>query len=69
MTYLYCLYSIFNKFTGSISLEINNQYTTMMSDIAKTDKMFGVVLSDGKGQFCEIGTAVENIKQEFYRGE
>lgn len=50
-------------------MEINNQYTTMMSDIAKTDKMFGVVLSDGKGQFCEIGTAVENIKQEFYRGE
>ena len=41
----------------------------MMMDIEKTDKMFGVVFSDGKGQFCEIGTAVENIKQEFYRGK
>ena len=50
-------------------MTINNQYTTMMTDIEKTDKMFGVVFSDGKGQFCEIGTAVENIKQEFYRGK
>ena len=50
-------------------MRIDNQYTTMMTDIEKTDKMFGVVFSDGKGQFCEIGTAVENIKQEFYRGK
>jgi hypothetical protein len=40
----------------------------MMEDILKTDKMFGVVMSDGKGQFCDVGTAVENIKQEIYRG-
>ena len=37
-------------------MRIDNQYTTMMTDIEKTDKMFGVVFSDGKGQFCEIGT-------------
>jgi hypothetical protein len=41
----------------------------MMDDINKTDKMFGVVMSDGKGQFCEVGTAVENVKQEIFRGE
>jgi hypothetical protein len=40
----------------------------MMEDILKTDKMFGVVMSDGKGQFCDVGTAVENIKQEIHRG-
>jgi Lon protease-like protein len=40
----------------------------MMEDILRTDKMFGVVMSDGKGQFCDVGTAVENIKQEIYRG-
>lgn len=41
----------------------------MMEDILRTDKMFGVVMSDGKGQFCDVGTAVENIKQEIYRGD
>ena len=40
----------------------------MMDDINTTDKMFGVVMSDGKGQFCEVGTAVENVKQEILRG-
>lgn len=49
-------------------MKVDNQYCTMMEDILKTDKMFGVVMSDGKGQFCDVGTAVENIKQEIYRG-
>lgn len=50
-------------------MKINNQYCTMMEDVLRTDKMFGVVMSDGKGQFCDVGTAVENIKQEIYRGD
>ena len=39
-----------------------------MKDISKSDKMFGVVMSDDKGQFCEVGTAVENYKQDYYGG-
>ena len=41
----------------------------MMKDISKSDKMFGVVMSDDKGQFCEVGTAVENYKQDYYGGK
>ena len=53
---------------GRLSLKISNGGCTMMDDINTTDKMFGVVMSDGKGQFCEVGTAVENVKQEILRG-
>ena len=54
---------------GRLSLKISNGCCTMMDEINKTDKMFGVVMSDGKGQFCEVGTAVENVKQEILRGK
>ena len=53
---------------GKITLKVNNQYNIMMKDISKSDKMFGVVMSDDKGQFCEVGTAVENYKQDYYGG-
>ena len=53
---------------GSLSLKVSDGCRTMMDDINKTDKMFGVVMSDGKGQFCEVGTAVENVKQEILKG-
>ena len=54
---------------GSLSLKVSDGCRTMMDDINKTDKMFGVVMSDGKGQFCEVGTAVENVKQEILKGK
>lgn len=54
---------------GRLSLKVSNGCCNMMDDINKTDKMFGVVMSDGKGQFCEVGTAVENVKQEIFRGK
>lgn len=57
------------KSAGRLSLKVSNGCCNMMDDINKTDKMFGVVMSDGKGQFCEVGTAVENVKQEIFRGE
>lgn len=53
---------------GSLSLKVSDSYRVMMDDVKKTDKMFGVVMSDGKGQFCEVGTAVENVKQEILKG-
>lgn len=39
------------------------KYRAMMNDIQLADKMFGVVMSNKNGQFCEVGTAVENIKR------
>ena len=49
-------------------MRVSNQYCSMINDIVQKDKMFGVVMSDGKGRFCEVGTAVETIKQEIVRG-
>ena len=36
-------------------------FRMMMNDIQESDKMFGIVMSNGQGGLCEIGTAVENI--------
>jgi hypothetical protein len=43
---------------GRLSLKVSNGCCNMMDDINKTE-----------GQFCEVGTAVENIKQEIFRGK
>jgi hypothetical protein len=40
------------------------QYRLMMNDIQQTDKMLGIVMSDGKGGLCEVGTACENVMQK-----
>jgi len=51
--------------TSSIDLHIFvMKYRMMMNDIQGEDKMFGIVLSDGKGRICEIGTAAEVIHRE-----
>jgi Lon protease-like protein len=52
--------------TGRIPFHIfEMRYRSMMNDIQTTDKMFGVVMSE-KGQFCEVGTAVENFDRELF---
>jgi Lon protease-like protein len=52
--------------TGRVPFHIfEMRYRSMMNDIQATDKMFGVVMSE-KGQFCEVGTAVENFDRELF---
>jgi hypothetical protein len=39
-------------------------FRMMLNDIQATDRMFGIVMSDGRGGICEVGTAVENVRRE-----
>lgn len=51
--------------TGDMPLNIFvMKYRMLANDIQKTDRMFGIVMSDGNGGLCEVGTCVENIKQD-----
>jgi hypothetical protein len=36
----------------------------MLNDVQQTDRMFGIVMSNGRGGLCEVGTAVENVHRE-----
>ena len=51
--------------TGKMPLHLFMMpFRMMLNDIQDKDRMFGIVMSDGKGGICEIGTAVENIRRE-----
>ena len=39
-------------------------FRMMLNDVHQTDRMFGIVMSNGKGGLCEVGTAVENVHRE-----
>lgn len=40
------------------------KYRMMMNDIHSADKMFGIVMSDRQGGFCQIGTCVEICRRD-----
>ena len=51
--------------TGSLPLNLfMMSFRMMLNDVQNTDRMFGIVMSDGRGGICEIGTAVENVRRE-----
>eukprot|EP01041_Mallomonas_annulata_P001913 gene1913-3712_t len=40
------------------------KFRQMMNDVQKSDKILGVIMSDGNGGICEVGTIIENTHRE-----